>query len=249
MKFFYDLPVKLNIPSIPFKGIKPVNYKVQNQVIKDGFATNPIYDKFGTKAEIETIARNNPKILAFFEKYNLPIKINMDELEKLKQGHLKDTRLISAQIYSSLPAELKNEVNLSDLQQAAILHDYGKVLIPENILNKKGRLTEYEREIMEKHSELSYELLKNKGLNENTLNMIKYHHQNKNGNGYPKLDGSSEIGLGTQILNTADKFSALREKRCYKNPMAKYEALQIIAKDVNDGNLSQDVYTALVRGV
>ena len=148
MKFFYDLPVKLNIPSIPFKGIKPVNYKVQNQVIKDGFATNPIYDKFGTKAEIETIAKNNPKILAFFEKYNLPIKINMDELEKLKQGHLKDTRLISAQIYSSLPAELKNDKELPEDMRKRLEQEVQKVT--DEFCKKIDDIcVEKEKEIME----------------------------------------------------------------------------------------------------
>ena len=247
MNFIYNFPVKFNIPSIPFKA--NIANRVKTQPIIDGFATNPIYDNLCSKTEIETKIKNNPKIKAFFEKYNLPVKINMEELENLKQGHLKETRLITAQIYSSLPAETKKDINLTELQQAAMLHDYGKILIPNNILNKKGRLTEKEREIMEHHSELGYELLKDKGLSEKTLNLIKYHHQNKNGSGYPKLENNSKISLDLQILNTADKFSALREKRCYKNPMAKYEALQIIANDVNAGNLSQDVYTALIKSV
>ena len=90
------------------------------------------------------------------DEYDLPVKVNIEELEKLKQGHMKDTRIVSAQIYSSLPAELKKEVSLPELQEAAMLHDYGKVLIPDSILNKKGRLNDDERKIMELHSELSY---------------------------------------------------------------------------------------------
>ena len=173
----------------------------------------------------------------------------MEELDKLKQGHMKDTRVVAARIYSSLPEDLKKEVSLPHLQEAAMLQDYGKVLIPNSILNKAGKLDADEREIMELHSELGYELLKDKGISEKTLNLIKYHHQNLNGNGYPMKNKDFEYGIDAQILSTADKYSALREKRSYKNPLAKYEAFEIIAKDMNNGNISQDVYTALVRSV
>ena len=181
--------------------------------------------------------------------HNLPVKVNIEELDKLKQGHMKDTRVVAAQIYSSLPAELKKEVSLPHLQEAAMLHDYGKVLIPNNILNKAGKLDSNEREIMELHSELGYELLKDKGLSEKTLNLVKYHHQNLNGNGYPMKKNDFEYGIDAQILSTADKYTALREKRAYKNPLAKYETLEIIAKDVNNGNISQEVYSALVKSI
>ena len=175
--------------------------------------------------------------------------VDEDLLENLKQNHLQDTRIVAAKIYSSLPDELKKEVNLPRLQEAALLHDYGKVLIPKSILDKKGKLNEVEREVMELHSELGYELLKDKGLGEKTLELIKYHHQNLKGTGYPAIANNSECGLDTQILNVADKYSALREKRSYKNPLAKYEALEIIAKEVNSGEVSQDVYTALMKCV
>ncbi|MBE7710690.1 MAG: HD domain-containing protein [Cyanobacteria bacterium SIG31] len=249
MKFFYNAPIKLNIPSLPFRSLNPAIIRPQGQPINDGFASNPLYDKFGTKAEIEAVAKNNPRIRDIMSKYNLPLKVNMEELEKLKQGHMKETRIATAKMYSSLPTELKKEVSLPELQEAAMLHDYGKVLIPDEILNKKGRLNEKEREIMELHSELGYELLKDKGLSQKTLNLIKYHHQNLNKNGYPAVNKDFEFGIDAQILNTADKYSALREKRSYKNPLGKYEAFEIIAKDVNNGQISQEVYTALIRSV
>ena len=247
MKFVYNAPIKFNIPNISFGSKTFIKPNIVSKPIKDSFSTNPLYEKFGDRVEIEIIAKNNPRIQALLNKHNIPLKVNMKELEELKKGHLNDTRVIAAQIYSSLPAELKKEVNLSELQEAALLHDYGKVLIPESILNKKGKLTDAEREIMELHSELSYELLKNKGLSEKTLKLIKYHHQNLNKNGYPKIDKNFDVGLDCQILNVADKYAALRESRSYKSPLAKYEALEIIAKDVNKGQVSQEVYTALVK--
>ena len=245
MTFIFNSPIKLNIPRIPFMANPAISIPV-TVPIKDGFATNPLYDKFGTKAEIEMVAKTNPRIQKILSENNLALKINDVELEKLKNGHLKETRIVAAKIYSSLPKELKDKVNLAHLQEAAILHDYGKVLIPDNILNKSGKLNNEEREIMQLHSELGYELLKNKGLSEDTMKMIKYHHQRPDGKGYPKADLNYEYDLGTEILTVADKYTALREKRSYKNPLSKYEALEIIAKDVNNGLVSQDVYTALV---
>lgn len=248
MNFNYNFPIKFNIPRVPFKSSAIVT-KPQVQPSRDGFATNPIYENFGTKEQIEATAKSNNRIKELLAEYNLPVKVNIDELSKLKQGHLSETRIIAAKIYSSLPEELKKEVSLPHLQEAALLHDYGKVLIPDKILNKSGKLDSNEREIMELHSELGYELLKDKGINEKTLNLVKYHHQNLNGNGYPAKNKDFEYGIDAQILSTADKYTALREKRSYKNPMGKYEALEIIAKDVNNGNISQEVYTALIRSV
>ena len=248
MNFNYSFPVKINIPHIPFRSTSVVpNPQIKSG--KDGFATNPIYENFGTKEQIEATAKSNPRIREILAEHNLPVKINIEELNKLKQGHMQETRIVAAKIYSSLPTELKKEVSLPHLQEAALLHDYGKVLIPDNVLNKAGKLDNNEREIMELHSELGYELLKDKGISEKTLSLVKYHHQNLNGNGYPARKKDFEYGIDAQILSTADKYTALREKRAYKNPMGKYEALEIIAKDVNNGNISQEVYTALIRSV
>lgn len=248
MNFNYNLPIKLNIPNIPFKSTT-IFPRPQLTHTKDDFATNPIYESFGTKEQIEATVKENQRIQEILKEHGIPLKVNVEELEKLKKGHMQDTRIVAAQIYSSLPADLKKEVSLPNLQEAAMLHDYGKVLIPTSILNKAGRLDANEREIMELHSELGYELLKNKGLSEKTLNLIKYHHQNLNKNGYPVAKNDFEYGIDAQILTTADKYTALREKRSYKNPMGKYEAFEIIAKDVNDGRISQDVYTAMVKSV
>lgn len=248
MNFNYNIPIKFNIPNFSFKSLK-VETKPQFVMQKDGFTTNPIYETFSTKEQVELSAKSNPRIINLLKEHNIPLQVNIKELEKLKDGHLKDTRIIAARIYSSLPEDLKKEISLPNLQEAAMLHDYGKILIPINILNKADKLNRSEQDIMQLHSELGYELLKNKNLSEKTLKLIKYHHQNQKGTGYPQKDKDFEFGIDAQILSIADKYTALREKRSYKNPLAKYETLEIIAKDVNNGHISQDVYTALLKSV
>lgn len=216
---------------------------------KDSFSTNPLYDNFVSKAEIEALAKSNSRIMSLLKEHKIPLKPNIEVLEELKKGHLADARIIAAKIYSALPPDLKSQVNLSDLQQAAVLHDFGKVLIPKDILNKAGVLTHEEKEIMDLHSELGYELLKQKGVKPEVLNLIKYHHQNPHGTGYPAADRNFEYGIPSQILAASDKYSALTEKRPYHEPLPKDAALEIIKKDVDSGDISQEIFDALYKTV
>lgn len=167
----------------------------------------------------------------------------------MKNGHLTATRILVAKIYSLLPADLKKEVNLSDLQQAAMLHDYGKVLVPKEILNKKGVLTPEEKKIMELHSEFGYELLKQQGVKDSVLNLIKYHHQKPDGSGYPFAGVDFEYSISSQILEAADMYSALTEERSYHQPYTKEKALEVIYKEVEAGNICNDVFNALKKCV
>ena len=227
-----------HISTFNFEGLEPS---------RDKFSTNPFKDNFKTKAEIEQLAKSNPRIMAILKEYNIPLEVNITALEHLKNGHLSDVRVLAAKIYSSLPEELKSEVNSTNLQQAAMLHDYGKVLIPKKILNKEHKLTSEEKNIMDLHSELGYELLKQQGVNEEVLNLVKYHHQKPDGSGYPAIDNNIEYSISSQILTAADKYSALTEHRCYRKAYDKEKALQILQLDVEDGTISQEVFDALKK--
>lgn len=248
MSFIYNNPINLNIPSLSFRQNPTTTIRFGN-LFQDGFSTNPLNENPDNKAEIEALAKANPRVVEIMKKYKLPIKANMEELMKLQKGHLQDTRVIAAKIYSALPQEMKAEINLPHLQEAAMFHDYGKVLIPDKILNKTDRLTDSEREIMEQHSELGYELLKSKGLSKETLNLVKYHHQTASKNGYPVADANFEYTPALEILNVADKYSALTETRSYKPAMSKQEALTIIKEDVENGLVSEEIYNALAKAV
>lgn len=248
MTFIYNTPLKFNIPNVSFRSNPTINIS-QGVPFSDSFTSSPLNDNFNAKVLLEAEVKSNNRIQEILKEYKIPAKINMAELEKLQKGHLRDTRVVAAQIYSSLPQDLKQEVNLPQLQEAAMWHDFGKILIPDKILNKAGKLDEKEQEIMQLHSELGYELLKNKGLSDDTLKLIKYHHQTSTGNGYPIINEDFEYRLSSEILNVADKYTALREKRSYKDPMSHQEALAVIREDVEAGLISEEVYNALRKGV
>lgn len=203
--------------------------------------------RFTSEIALTKAVNNNPKIKNILNEMNAPVKLNIVELNQLLDGHASDVQSISSGIIENLPYSLKDKVNLRAVSDAAYLHDLGKVLIPVEILNKNGKLNEEEIKVMHRHSELSYELLKNSNLDKTTLNLIRNHHQNAKRSGYPFVDNSFNADLNLQILSMADKYSALTEKRAYKEPMSAKQALTIIYQDVKDGKLHPFVFKALVN--
>ena len=160
---------------------------------------------------------------------------------------MNDTCKIAIGIYSKLSEKLKSQINEIKLKEASMLHDLGKVLIPSKILNKPAKLNKKERKIMNIHSTLGYELLKTQNIDEETLDLVKYHHQNLIHSGYPVLHEShSPSDIGVQIISTADKYSALREKRIYRKQLSRLESLLILYREVREGKIHKDVYKALV---
>ena len=204
-------------------------------------------DRFTSEQAIKKMIAKNPKIAQIIQGFNPETRLNMKELQELLKAHAKDTQNIANEITDNLPQALQNKVNRQILSDACYLHDLGKVLIPKNILNKPAKLTADEFKIMDTHSELSYELLKTTGINPKTLKLIKNHHQKPNilNKIIPINNNNRDITL--EILSTADKYSALTEKRIYKDALTPQQALAIIYKDVKNGNLSEQVFLALAN--
>jgi len=249
MSQIYNYPVNFNIPKVAFYGKPAVSEPVKINR-RDEFISSPLIDKYLNKNAILLEAKQNQRIKELMSAYNLPVKVNENAIKTLQDSkHMQNTRLIAINTYSSLPQELKKTVNPRQLQEAAMVHDVGKTLIPNEILNKKGALNPQEREIMELHSELGYELLKNRGFDLKTLDLIKNHHQNIEGTGYPAVSAGYKHGIDAQILSAADKYSALTEKRSYKEALSREQALSIIEEDVNNGIISPEVFEALRKAV
>lgn len=221
-----------------------------NGLERDTFQYNP--DSLGrhtSEANLALMIKRNPRIREILRENGMRGDLNMENLRALMAGHAKDTQKIADGICEHLPVALKYEVNKKSLSDACYLHDLGKVLIPDEILNKPARLTVEEEKIMHTHSELSYELLKNSDINPKTLDLIKYHHQNPLGSGYPQANPDFNADTTLQVLSAADKYSALTEKRSYKEPLSPEKALAIMYKDVKDGKLHPFVFKALVAHV
>lgn len=121
------------------------------------------------------------------------------------------------------------EEELQILVTAGLLHDLGKLSIPQEILNKPGRLTQEEYEIMKSHARLSYELVQERwDISAQVKTAILHHHENVDGSGYPEGIGEEKQTIYTKILHVADVYDALISQRPYKSGYSPYEATEYL---------------------
>jgi uncharacterized protein (TIGR02266 family) len=117
---------------------------------------------------------------------------------------------------------------------AALLHDYGKIGVPDAILKKDGRLTDEEYEIVKTHSEKTREILEQvnfEGIFRQVPEIAGAHHEKIDGSGYPRGLKGKEIPLGARIIAVADFFEALTTKRHYRGPMPVEIAFKLLREE------------------
>src|SRR6202142_158560 len=117
-----------------------------------------------------------------------------------------------------------DEAGLADLEVAALLHDIGKIGIPDAILNKPAKLTSEEYELMKKHPEYGWAVLRQVPGMERASLMILHHHENYDGTGYPGGLKGEEIPIGSRIVSVIDAFDAMVSTRPYRQGMTFEEA-------------------------
>lgn len=186
-------------------------------------------DKFLNEDYIKTsLEAHNEEISGILGKYGYTPKIDMSHLED-SRNHFVTTYNYAKNLTSEGNFNL-SEDERDTLLEAALLHDIGKALIPDEVFNKPGKFTPEEREVMDLHSELSYVLLKDSGISESTLNAIKDHHH--------KEQTGDKI---TEILSLCDETSALKENRVYKKGFSDEKTASILKEDASVGKLNSDV--------
>ena len=132
----------------------------------------------------------------------------------------------------------RNDLHL--LVRAALLHDIGKSRIPVEILNKPGPLTPEEFRLMQRHPEIGADLLRRQGdFEETVIDVVLHHHERLDGKGYPDRLAGPAIRDLVRIVSICDVFSALTERRTYRQPATAAEALAIMLD--NTGHLDPDL--------
>jgi HD-GYP domain-containing protein (c-di-GMP phosphodiesterase class II) len=136
---------------------------------------------------------------------------------------------------------LGNKLQLSKeklytLGVGALLHDIGKIDIPNDILNKNQKLNDKEFAIMKRHSEYGYERIKNI-VNEEIAQIVLHHHEACNGAGYPMKLKGKEIDDLTKCVSVADVYDAVTTDRCYRKKMAPHEGIEVLLANVTLGIL------------
>lgn len=137
------------------------------------------------------------------------------------------------------------------IRTASSLHDIGKISIPTEILNKPGRLTQEEFEIMKTHSQIGSDMLSSLKLGKKdpliqvSYEICSWHHERWDGRGYPDGLKGDEIPLSAQVVSLADVYDALTSERCYKKAIPHEEAMQMIL-DGKCGAFNPKLLAALI---
>ena len=123
-----------------------------------------------------------------------------------------------------------SKAQLEDLYRACMLHDIGKISTPDSILLKPGRLTALEYEIIKEHVVVSYELLNEVDIYKNIAEIVRHHHENYDGSGYPQGLKGDAIPILSQVMTVADAFDAMTTNRIYKARKSVAVALKEVEK-------------------
>lgn len=134
-----------------------------------------------------------------------------------------------------------NFEDINHIVTGALLHDIGKIMIPKDILNKPGKLTVNERNIIQTHCQIGYDIIKNDvSLSAISKVIILCHHEREDGNGYP-LHKGSDLHLGAKLVAVADVFDALVSTRPYRVGFPLNDALNILKQE----ELNKDIIKIL----
>lgn len=161
------------------------------------------------------------------------------QLEADEQGHhIQRIKTITKILLEYISKKLDNynftDEDIQIISEAAAIHDIGKIDIPKNILNKQGKLTKEEFEIMKTHTLKGCKILeKFNELSENKCykycyDICRYHHERWDGNGYPDGISGKQIPIWAQVVSMADVYDALVSKRVYKQAYTHNKAVNMI---------------------
>ncbi|SFE83286.1 HDIG domain-containing protein [Paenibacillus catalpae] len=143
-------------------------------------------------------------------------------------GHNYRVALYAIQLGEELG--LKRD-QLRAIAQGGIVHDIGKLIVPDHILNKPGKLTPEEREVIEKHPVTGFNLCRRLGFMQEELAVIRSHHERWDGSGYPDALSGDNIPLLARVTAVADVYDALTSSRSYRAALSHEEAISIICKE------------------
>lgn len=150
----------------------------------------------------------------------------VDAKDQVTHGHIRRVQRYAVGLATALGVTDPKQIQA--IQAAALLHDMGKLAIPEYILNKPGRLTESEFEKMKLHAGIGAEILSAIEFPYPVVPIVRHHHENWDGRGYPDGLRGIEIPIGARVLAVVDCFDALTSDRPYRPSLSNAEALQIV---------------------
>jgi putative nucleotidyltransferase with HDIG domain len=175
---------------------------------------------------IEDATRHVEQVNALYMSTVETLAMAVDAKDQITHGHIRRVQVYTVELAKRLG--VNDDRQLQAIAAAALLHDMGKLAIPEHILNKPGKLTEAEFEKMKRHADIGADLLSSIMFPYPVVPIVRHHHEWWAGGGYPAGIAGTDIPLGARILAVVDCFDALTSDRPYRPRLTAREAFEVI---------------------
>ena len=177
-------------------------------------------ERLRQKKELESRRRQTERISLQTIK---TLSVTVETKNVYTNGHSQRVADYSALIAGALGWDDKR---INNLRNAAYMHDVGMIGIPDSIVNKPTRLTEEEYAIIQRHTLIGVDILKDITLIEHVAEVAHYHHERYDGTGYPEGLSGEEIPIEARIVAVADSYDAMNSKRIYRNALEKEKIIE-----------------------
>lgn len=176
--------------------------------------------------ELENEKNNSEKLLI---EVTQALATTIDAKDKYTSGHSKRVAEYSKRLAAALG---KDEKDQQKIYLIALLHDIGKIGVPDWIINKRDNLTEEEYNVVKEHPEIGYEILKNITTLPDLENGVRWHHERMDGKGYPDGLTEPQIPEYARIISVADAYDAMTSNRSYRSYLPQDEVRTEIKKGI-----------------
>lgn len=213
-----------------------------------------VIELYGHRNELEKIVEEQVERLSNLNQSLVETLATVIEFRDGESGeHVKRisslTKILMRQVSEMYQEYHLPKEEIDKIAMSSILHDVGKVSTPDQILNKPGKLTKEEFEVMKQHTVKGCEILQNiphimeKELYDYSYDICRHHHERWDGRGYPDGLKGDEISIWAQVVSVADVYDALTSERVYKKAFSHEKAVQMI-KDGECGTFNPKVMHA-----
>jgi len=175
----------------------------------------------------DELQRTNTELLVSYDATIEGWSRALDLRDRETEGHTRRVADLTVRLAAKMGF---SESAIADARRGALLHDVGKIGVPDRILLKAGPLTESERKLMEKHPVFAYEWLSPINFLRAALDIPYCHHERWDGTGYPRRLAGEDIPLSARLFAIIDVWDALRSKRPYRDPWSEDKALTHITE-------------------
>jgi diguanylate cyclase (GGDEF)-like protein/putative nucleotidyltransferase with HDIG domain len=188
-----------------------------------------LYATFKTSmARVEDADRHVSHINRLYLSTIETLAMAIDAKDQVTHGHIRRVQSYATRLAREVG--VRDEQLIKAIEAAALLHDMGKLAVPEYILNKPGKLTVTEFEKMKLHASVGADILSAIDFPYPVVPIVRHHHENWDGTGYPDGLKATDIPVGARILSVVDCFDALTSDRPYRPRLSDADALRILSE-------------------